>query len=100
MRCTDVDSLVRSVGYTSGSGGGSSFSVEGTATKVNIYMQFLLYSVVALAFVKAVGSTLYMVRHCTGQSSARIEADVRTKDRADLRASSSIYTQIFWLFQG
>ena len=45
----------------SGSGASSSFKANGSETKVNAYMMFLLYAVAVLALIKAVGASMYMV---------------------------------------
>ncbi|CAD6567684.1 MAG: Chitin synthase, class 1 [Cyphobasidiales sp. Tagirdzhanova-0007] len=43
-----------------GSGASSSFKANGSETKVNAYMMFLLYAVAVLALIKAVGASMYM----------------------------------------
>ncbi|PLW18733.1 hypothetical protein PCANC_04781 [Puccinia coronata f. sp. avenae] len=41
---------------------GSNISQDGSSTKVNSYMTFLLYSVFGLSFVKFCGTTMYLVQ--------------------------------------
>lgn len=69
----------------SGSDAGNSIAADGASSRASIYMAILLYSVTVLAFIKAIGATMYMVSGaCVCGPIVLLTEDL----------------QAFWLFQG